>query len=35
MGSTMRPRTGSAKASTPSGRKAGKRFVCSNSECVL
>ena len=35
MGSTIRFFTGSVKAATPSGMKAGKRFVCSNSEWVL
>ncbi|PYQ47177.1 MAG: hypothetical protein DMF78_24425 [Acidobacteria bacterium] len=35
MGMTIRPRTGSAKARTPSGTMSGKRLVCSNSEWVL
>ena len=35
IGSTMRFLTGSVKAATPSGTKAGNRFVCSNSEWVL
>ncbi len=35
MGITIRLRSGSVKAATPSGTKAGKRFVCSNSEWVL
>ncbi len=35
IGITIRLRSGSVKAATASGTKAGKRFVCSNSEWVL
>ncbi len=35
IGMTIRLRSGSVKAATASGMKAGKRFVCSNSEWVL